>query len=321
MANAFYREGRSAPILKGGTLSDSRERLQGIARHVRNGCKHARVKLAKQEKEREETRKAKWYTHVADTLLADPSPYPKGTNECMLKDIYTGEDTVVRLNPKFDAIGNAQLLYKKARKARRGTEVAGRKVTDTQRETEMLESLLKRVDSLLGRAEEVSEPEVAALEDEVVRIGLKKQEGGRPRTEVRESDIPFRHYVIDGSDVYIGKNDEQNDELSVHFTKPWDIWMHVVAHPGSHVVIRRDKNKGWPSEKILQKAASLAVWFSQARHTKQSEVHVTEGRYVRKRRKAPPGEVIAERCKTIRVAPRSPQELFSTDQRYSATTT
>jgi predicted ribosome quality control (RQC) complex YloA/Tae2 family protein len=113
--------------------------------------------------------------------------------------------------------------------------------------------------------------------------------------------------------VYIGKNDAQNDELSTRFAKPWDIWMHVAACPGSHVVIRREKNTAWPSKETLVKVASFAVWFSKAKHTSYADVHVTEARYVHKRRHSPPGEVMLDRFKTLRVAPKSPQEFFGGD--------
>jgi predicted ribosome quality control (RQC) complex YloA/Tae2 family protein len=86
--------------------------------------------------------------------------------------------------------------------------------------------------------------------------------------------------------------------------------MHVAQHAGSHVVVRREKNNPWPSKEILVKAASIAAWFSKARHATSAEVHVTEKRFVRKPHGAPGGTVIAERCKTIRVAPRSPREIL-----------
>jgi predicted ribosome quality control (RQC) complex YloA/Tae2 family protein len=85
--------------------------------------------------------------------------------------------------------------------------------------------------------------------------------------------------------------------------------MHVAAHSGSHVVIRRDKNSPWPEKNLLLKAASLAVWFSKAKHTSYAEVHVAEARYVHKRRHAPAGQVIMQQYKTLRVSPKSPRTI------------
>jgi predicted ribosome quality control (RQC) complex YloA/Tae2 family protein len=77
------------------------------------------------------------------------------------------------------------------------------------------------------------------------------------------------------------------------------------------VLIRHKRDTPNPPKEVIQKAAQLAVWFSKARHTSYAEVHVTEARFVRKRRHAPPGEVIAERCKAVRVEPKDPKKLFT----------
>ncbi len=108
----------------------------------------------------------------------------------------------------------------------------------------------------------------------------------------------------------MAKTDTQNDDLSVHFAKPSDIWLHVAGHAGSHVVIRRPKNEEIPPIEVIEKCAAMAVWFSKAKHTSYSEVNYTEARFVRKRRHAPPGEVMVDRCKSIRVSPKSPHDLF-----------
>ncbi len=302
----------------GGLEENGIGNLDDLKKKVHKALKHSRTKLAKQQADAEETRKAQLYTHVADTILADPSVYPKGTTECVINDVHTGQDQEVKLNPKFDGVGNAQLLYKKARKARRGTEIVSRKVDDTVGEIRSLEKVKVLIEKIQGGELEPAQRDISLLRSEAERLEAG-QSGGRPeKAGAAKPSVPYRHFVADGVDIFIGKNDEQNDELSVRFAKPWDVWMHVVAHPGSHVVVRREKNKPWPKQEVLSKAASLAVWFSRARHTGSSEVHMTEGRFVRKRRKAPPGEVIAERCKSIRVAPKSPQELFPESREYSS---
>ena len=120
---------------------------------------------------------------------------------------------------------------------------------------------------------------------------------------------PFRHIHIDGWDIYIGKNDSQNDELSSSFATPWDIWFHVADHPGSHVLIRRPKGREMPTKEILEKVAALAVWFSKARNAPFAKVNYTEARNVHKRKNAPAGEVVVERCKKLKVSPCSPENL------------
>ena len=125
--------------------------------------------------------------------------------------------------------------------------------------------------------------------------------------EDKEPHGTYRHYVLDGWNIYIGKNDAQNDELTTRFANPGDIWMHVHGFAGAHVVIRCEDNSPRPSKEVIAKAASLAVWFSKAKHASYARVHCTEARHVHKRRKSPPGEVTVEKYKTLRASPVSPQ--------------
>lgn len=130
------------------------------------------------------------------------------------------------------------------------------------------------------------------------------------KTEGKDTREAFRHYILDGWNVYIGKNDAQNDELTTRFAKPGDIWMHVHGFSGAHVVIQCEDNSPRPPKEVIAKAASLAVWFSKAKHASSARVHCTEARHVHKRRKSPPGEVMVEKYKTLRASPASPQAFF-----------
>jgi predicted ribosome quality control (RQC) complex YloA/Tae2 family protein len=128
--------------------------------------------------------------------------------------------------------------------------------------------------------------------------------------ETNDERLPFRHYSFDGCEIFIGKNDEQNDELTVRFARPSDMWMHVASHPGSHVIVRRGDITSPAPEKVIEKAAALAAWFSKARNASSVKVHVAEARNVYKPKNAPPGEVRIGKFKVLRVKPVSPQVLF-----------
>lgn len=249
------------------------------------------------------------YRHIADSLLAAGSRIPRGTSSFSLTDVHTGTIEEIRLNPKLDVHRNAELYYKRARRGKRGLEITEENVRQTRKQVQTLEQLTASlVPEPTAEGGGLTEEAVQRAEADLVDMGILPRSGaGKHKPEERKP--PYRHVAVEGWDIYIGKNEQQNDELSMHFAKPWDVWLHVAAHSGSHVVLKRPKGSDWPPRRIMEKAAGLAVWFSKARHTSYAEVHATERRFVRKRRKAPPGEVIAERCRTIRVAPISPQEL------------
>jgi hypothetical protein len=128
--------------------------------------------------------------------------------------------------------------------------------------------------------------------------------------ETDDERLPFRHFSVDGWHVYIGKNDEQNDELTTRFARSSDVWMHVSSQAGSHVIVRGDDRASPAPAEVLQKAASLAAWFSKARNAPWVKVDVTEARNVFKPKNAPPGEVRIGKFKTIKIKPVSPQVLF-----------
>jgi predicted ribosome quality control (RQC) complex YloA/Tae2 family protein len=289
------------------------DRIRAVRNRVKALLKHEEKKLSKQRAEAEEASRYTRYGQAADTLMANPSIAPRGTSNAEFKNVHTGETESIALNPALDALENAELLYKKARKGRRGYETAAANVEETEATAGRLSGIINAIEEIVkgkeapdlddGDVERVLEIAAEFLPDVAAGSGGKKKNV--------EPQVPFKKYVIDGWEIYLGKNSEQNDELSTKFAKPSDIWLHVAAHAGSHVIIRHKRDTPNPPKDVVHKAAQLAVWFSKARHTSYAEVHVTEARFVHKRRHAPPGEVIAERCKAVRVEPKDPKDMFS----------
>jgi predicted ribosome quality control (RQC) complex YloA/Tae2 family protein len=241
--------------------------------------------------------------------MADPTATPRGTHQGAVLNIHTNEIEDITLNPALDAVENAELLYRKARRGKRGHETAEAMAEETAARIEKLKEVIAEIDDIMNTRESTDREQIFTDEDadRVREIAAEflpaDDQPGKPKKNVIPPP-PFKKYVIDGWEIFLGKNSRQNDELSTRFAKPWDIWLHVVGYAGSHVVIRTLKNAQPPPKEVVQKAAQLAVWHSKAKHTSFAEVHVTEARFVRKRRHAPPGEVIAERCKLIRVEPK-----------------
>lgn len=292
---------------------DPKAILCELRSRLRKALKHDSKKLAKQNRELEESQGHERYSQIADSLMAQPDSAPRGTRETAVKNSHTSSDELITLNPKLDALQNAQLLYKKARKGRRGYETALEKVRHTKNAIQQTAIILDKTEQLLQDdylLSTMDENQLTEIESQAAAVVPELQKGTPKGGAPSKEKIPFRRFHTDGWEIFMGKNSEQNDELSTRFAKPADIWLHVVAHAGSHVIIRRPKNSPPPPREVILKAASLAVWSSKAKHTSFAEVHVTEARFVHKRRHSPPGEVIAERCKSVRVEPRDPHELF-----------
>ena len=287
-----------------------REILSGLKKNLAKTLKHFYRKREKQLEELQESQRAAWYRQIGDSLMAVTKEIARGTSKTTLFNVHTQKDEPVSLNPKLDFRKNAELFYKKARKAMHGSEINTQKVADTEAEITELESLVGESDSALSKENDEVIAELCVRVAAVLnRHSPQTALPGAPAPKEIEK-IPYRHFTIGEWNIYTGKSDTQNDEMTTRFAKPQDLWLHVAGHAGSHILIRKpDRTTEVPKE-IIEKAASLAVWFSKAKHTSYAEVHVTEARFVHKRRHSPAGQVIAERCKAVRVSPRSPQELF-----------
>lgn len=290
-----------------------REQLKSL----RPVCRRLHKRLAhKLEKQREELTEAKEFEQLrqfGDTLLANVDTVSRGTDSCTLTNAHTGEPVTIRLNPKLDVRQNAELYYRKARRAQRGLETIEANAARTEKQLREAAALHDELRSALEQSAETEDRDLEAL----LRTTTERLQalGALPRTRqaargAHDDDVPYRRVRFAGYDIYIGRNDTQNDELTVRFARPWDLWLHVAVHAGSHVVLRRERHGPPPPERVIGAAASVAAWFSKARHSGSVEVHVAEKRYVEKRRRSPAGEVHLHQYKSVRVTPLSPQELL-----------
>jgi predicted ribosome quality control (RQC) complex YloA/Tae2 family protein len=109
--------------------------------------------------------------------------------------------------------------------------------------------------------------------------------------------------VDDRWEVWVGRNNKENDELTHRASHSKDIWLHAQGVPGSHVILRTAGKPEQVPRTVLEKAAALAAQNSRARHSELVPVIFTEKRYVRKPRKALPGTAVCLREKSLFVAP------------------
>jgi predicted ribosome quality control (RQC) complex YloA/Tae2 family protein len=114
---------------------------------------------------------------------------------------------------------------------------------------------------------------------------------------------PYRTFVVDGFEILVGRGEDDNDVLTFDVAKPEDLWLHVGGGtPGSHVVVRNPA-KGELPPAIVERAASLAAWYSKSRSAKTVVVSYCKASEVSKPRGAPAGLVELARHKDIRVKP------------------
>jgi len=127
------------------------------------------------------------------------------------------------------------------------------------------------------------------------------------KAEEREQ-LPFRIFTVDGGfEVWAGKSSRNNDELTMKYAKPNDLWFHARGASGSHVILKTNTGNGEPGKKAREQAAGIAAYYSKMKNAKMVPVAMTEKKYVRKPKGAPPGTVTLEREKVIFAEPALPQ--------------
>ena len=133
--------------------------------------------------------------------------------------------------------------------------------------------------------------------------GEKKQQKSLPQVA--------RIVSADGFEILIGKNNRQNDYLTMHLAKKEDIWLHAKDAPGAHVIIKSQPGREIPDATLLQ-AAQLAAYYSESRHSSKVSVDYTPRRNVWKPASARPGFVLYENYQTLLVAPAMPPSPVNT---------
>ncbi len=244
------------------------------------------------------------YERWGHLLMAQAHQVLAGAEAVELPDWF-GEGAPVRipLNPTRSAIENAQSYYERARQARQEREALCQRLEDVQQQLPRLEALqaaLEQIDSMAAlRAFQQRHA------DELAALGI----GRTGRKELKAVPAFWRVPLGSGFEAWIGRNARENDALTFQHARKHDLWLHARGVPGSHVILRVPGRNCQPGRKVLERAASLAAYFSKARDSSVVPVVVVPRKYVRKPRGAEPGTVVFEREEVLLVAPRPPEAV------------
>ena len=246
-----------------------------------------------------DTEKRDKYRIYGELLNAYAYSIPEGVKTCEVDNYYTGEKVRIPLDPTLTPNQNAKKYFDRYTKLKRTYEALTALTTEVKSEIDHLESIRTSLDLATG------EGDLAQIRQELEDSGLvrrhagggKKRPGfdksgkkGRARTPVSK---PLHYISSDGYDIYVGKNNIQNDQLTFHFAEPGDIWMHANDIPGSHVILRSGgRSMDDIPDRAFEEAASLAAWYSAGRRQGKVEIDYLLRRNVKKPGGAKPGFVV-----------------------------
>ena len=242
----------------------------------------------------------------AETLAAYQSRVKSGVSSVELADVYDPDTTLhIELNPAVPVGTQVQKRFKLASKLERSEQHIRRRIKDIISEIESLRLTVSAVE-----AEESFSAAIGTLSDLFDKTpGIKRPRGQKTPAGKPDDITRFRRYELDDMwFVLVGRNNQENDELTFHASAPTDLWFHAQHVSGSHVVLKSRGNPGAPPANILEQTAAVAAFYSKARHSGLVPVIYTRRKYVRKPRGARAGQVLCEREKMIVVAPALPEE-------------
>lgn len=219
----------------------------------------------------------------ADVLMAYQGMVNKGQTQADLYD-FAGSPISIALDPKFDAVGNAEKLYERARKRQQRAEQALTRRPEINQQ-------LEQTKALLASLSDADDQHLQALYDEHVKKTKQQYRSGPGMRFMSPQDFT----------VLVGKTAKDNDTLTFRVARSRDMWLHVQGYHGSHVIIQAN-NQDIPFETILY-AASLAAGYSKAKDSDNVAVDYTLKKHVWKVKGAPAGAVNFTQHKTVYVTP------------------
>lgn len=231
-----------------------------------------------------------------ELLTANLHSLKSGTDTAAVDNYYADpvERIAIPLDRQLTPGENAQRYYKKYQKLKAARDMAIVQREQTLSELNYLEGQLDNLTKC------TAENELSELIEELKDQGyIKRDKGGRKKMKLAASK-PMHFVSSTGADIYVGKNNRQNDELTLHFASPNDIWMHTKNILGSHVIV---KGASEQDTATMTEAALLAAYYSRARGSENVAVDYTPRKYVKKPAGAKPGMVIYTTNKTAYVTP------------------
>ena len=275
-----------------------RQKSAGIVKLLNNNIERVSKKLSILERTVKDAENREEYKIKGDLLTANIYRMQEGMKEIEADNFYEPGSAPMKiaLDPSLSPSMNAQRYYKKYNKAKTALVEAAKQIEAARADLDYLESTLYVAEN----AETIED--IDAVKDEMASLGYISRRSKQTRRKAKEKSKPMHFVSSDGFDIYVGRNNTQNDYLTLKFANTSDLWFHTKDIHGSHAVIKLGLDKDVPKNTILE-AARLAAYYSQARESAQVPVDYTVIKNVKKPNGAKPGMVIYEGYNTVYVKP------------------
>ena len=277
-----------------------KQKSNDLLRVVNGALDKARLKMQRLGEDLYKAENSDKYRLYGELLTANLHLAKQGMKEVKVISYYDGSEVTIPLDPKFTPAKNAQNYYKRYGKAKTAIKEKKLQIEETSADIEYLESVV----SFIERAGSIEEIDLIHRElTEAGYIRYRKPPKNAARKKYKPQ--PYSYTLTSDKRCEAGRNNNENDFLTMKKASGQDLWFHTKDIPGSHVILFLDGSE--PTETDLFEAASIAAYHSKGTGSQNVPVDYTKVRYVKKPSGAKPGFVIFTHNRTLYVDPKLPE--------------
>lgn len=250
------------------------------------------TKLNKLEQELFESTNSDDLKLKGELLYSNLHLIKKGMSSITVDNYYDDQPITIPLDVRLDGKSNAKKYFQRYQKAKNAITYLNEQIDKTRQEIEYF-------DTLLMQMEHASLYDALEIKDELENLGyIKKKKSNQSK---KKNKVPHFETITakDGTSIYIGKNNLQNDYLTFKFAKKQYYWFHVKDMHGSHVIVANEQ----PDEYLIRLAANLAALYSKAQNSSSVPINYTKVSTLKKAPGNVLGKVILNHYKTIYIDP------------------
>ena len=254
-------------------------------------------KLQKQKEELITAQGAEKYKLFGELILSNMYQISKGMKEIEVQNYYDPDMStmIIPLDTRLDPSENSQRYYKKYNKYKSAQDKISKQIRDTDEEIKYLQNVLTNIEN----TDDINN--INEIKQELIEQKYIKKRKSTKQKEKAVKFQPYKYCTENGFVILAGKNNKQNDYLTLKFASKKDIWLHTKEIPGSHVIIKTE-GKEVPHD-VIMTGALIAAYHSKGRNSSNVPIDYTDVKFVKKPSGAKPGMVIYENFKTVYVTP------------------
>lgn len=263
-------------------LTRIRQKSTDLRHVVQTVLERNRKKYDLQAKQLCDTEKRDKFKVYGELLNTYGYNVEEGAKSMEALNYYTNEMITIPLDSTKTPKENAQKYFDRYNKLKRTYEALTELIQETQDDITYLESISTALDIA------VSEDDLMQIKEELTEAGYVRRKFTKKKVKIKSK--PFHYVSSDGYDMYVGKNNIQNDELTFHVATGNDWWFHAKQMPGSHVIVKTNGDE--LPDQTFEEAAKLAAHYSKGRGSEKVEIDYIEKKHVKKPKGAKPGFVV-----------------------------